>query len=593
MATSYGYVERNLENDVNWGSVGKGFSDMLIAERDERAAKKKSLDDAMMETQDGISKNAPLGYNTDFNDRMIDFASNSSSFVLAANKDLKAGRITPEEYMRKLQRINSSADTVFGLANNFNEWYDDKLKRMDSKESGVVEQATFEIMSKLVDFNKHDFFIDKSGMVVAAPLVKGEDGITRPDTANARSVQAIFNLAQNTVNRVDVDKTIQEKIKLLGKRVVSREVAASYAAKGEQVTLEGLRYTDPDEYDKWKRAIIKEMTASDLDVASILGDYADEYEITGDAKTYDKNTQILLDLSEGKEVKVSLTENQKDRAFQVLSDAIDAQAGGSDIRKEIKQEERSWAERSYYINAGKEAKKEIDALGNMAKIFQGGSDAEVQEGIKFIRSTNPNIEKMVRTPTGLTVTYFGGASEDLSFKDMNVEQWITANGNYLLDNKISDIKTLLKKSGINLTQGLNTTTSYTDMGTAAPVKPKNAIVAIKYLEENNKKILKGDLFFDKNNKDVVSTINAAISPYGATVGNADTGYGNNVTIKAANNNEITVNTNQKNMTDAWAQQEMVIAFLKNNLTDEVADRSSAMGFYGNGDYSRFSKKEGE
>jgi hypothetical protein len=41
---------------------------------------------------------------------------------------------------------------------------------MDSKESGAVEQATFEIMSKLVDFNKHDFFIDKSGMVVAAPL---------------------------------------------------------------------------------------------------------------------------------------------------------------------------------------------------------------------------------------------------------------------------------------------------------------------------------------------------------------------------------------------------------------------------------------
>jgi hypothetical protein len=78
MATSYGYVERNLENDVNWGAVGKGFSDMLIAERDEREAKKASLDDAMMETQDGISKNAPLGYNTDFNDRMIDFASNSS-----------------------------------------------------------------------------------------------------------------------------------------------------------------------------------------------------------------------------------------------------------------------------------------------------------------------------------------------------------------------------------------------------------------------------------------------------------------------------------------------------------------------------------
>jgi len=416
MATSYGYVERNLENDVNWGAVGKGFSDMLIAERDERTAKKKSLDDAMMETQDGISKNAPLGYNTDFNDRMIDFASNSSSFVLAANKDLKAGRITPEEYMRKLQRINSSADTVFGLANNFNEWYDDKLKRMDSKESGVVEQATFEIMSKLVDFNKHDFFIDKSGMVVAAPLIKGEDGITRPDTENARSVQAIFNLAQNTVNRVDVDKTIQEKIKLLGKRVVSREVAASYAAKGEQVTLEGLRYTDPDEYDKWKRAIIKEMTASDLDVASILGDYADEYEITGDAKTYDKNTQILLDLSEGKEVKVSLTENQKDRAFQVLSDAIDAQAGGSDIRKEIAKLEMSASDKAYYRDVAEGDKKNISDLNMVGKFYSGKTKADYDDATTYFKGLNPNITNIKREDDKLTVSFYDPKTQTTRFE---------------------------------------------------------------------------------------------------------------------------------------------------------------------------------
>ena len=424
MATSYGYVERNLENDVNWGSVGKGFSDMLIAERDERTAKKKSLDDAMMETQDGISKNAPLGYNTDFNDRMIDFASNSSSFVLAANKDLKAGRITPEEYMRKLQRINSSADTVFGLANNFNEWYDDKLKRMDSKESGVVEQATFEIMSKLVDFNKHDFFIDKSGMVVAAPLIKGEDGITRPDTANARSVQAIFNLAQNTVNRVDVDKTIQEKIKLLGKRIVSREVAASYAAKGEQVTLEGLRYTDPDEYDKWKRAIIKEMTASDLDVASILGDYADEYEITGDAKTYDKNTQILLDLSEGKEVKVSLTENQKDRAFQVLSDAIDAQAGGSSVTKELEKKEKSWEERRYGIDKAEGKKKLNDSVNMLGTLYAPKTEAQYKAAVSYFKGlSNGKIVDIVPTKgVGLMVVTNDGTQIPLPY-DTDFNTW--------------------------------------------------------------------------------------------------------------------------------------------------------------------------
>ena len=452
MATSYGYVERNLENDVNWGAVGKGFSDMLIAERDERTAKKKSLDDVMMETQEGISKNAPLGYNTDFNDRMIDFASNSSAFVLAANKDLKSGRITPEDYMRKLQKINSSADTVFGLANNFNEWYDDKLKRMDSKESGVVEQATFEIMSKLVDFNKHDFFIDKSGMVVAAPLIKGEDGITRPDTENARSVQAIFNLAQNTVNRVDVDKTIQEKIKLLGKRVVSTEVAASYAKAGQELTLEGLRYTDPDEYDKWKRAIIKEMTASDLDVASILGDYADEYEITGDAKTYDKNTQILLDLSEGKEVKVSLTENQKDRAFQVLSDAIDAQAGGSKVTKEIAKLEMSASDKAYYRGIGQENEKNVNDLNMVGKFYSGKTKADYDDAITYFKGLNPNITNIKREDDKLTISFYDPKTQITKFEKIyfgnSFEEFVKS---ATLLTKIKDVGSAMKrldKSGL-------------------------------------------------------------------------------------------------------------------------------------------------
>jgi hypothetical protein len=488
MATSYGYVERNLENDVNWGAVGKGFSDMLIAERDEREAKKASLDDAMMETQDGISKNAPLGYNTDFNDRMIDFASNSSSFVLAANKDLKAGRITPEDYMRKLQKINSSADTVFGLANNFNEWYDDKLKRMDSKESGVVEQATFEIMSKLVDFNKHDFFIDKSGMVVAAPLIKGEDGITRPDTANARSVQAIFNLAQNTVNRVDVDKTIQEKIKLLGKRVVSSEVAASYAKAGKQVTLEGLRYTDPDEYDKWKRAIIKEMTASDLDVASILGDYADEYEITGDAKTYDKNTQILLDLSEGKEVKVSLTENQKDRAFQVLSDAIDAQAGGSSVTKEIEKKEKGWDERRYGIDKAEGKKKLNDSVNMLGTLYAPKTEAQYKAAVSYFKGlSGGKIIDIVPSPgVGLTVVTKDGTQIPLPY-DTDFNTW--AKGSTILTG-VEDITEALKrvdKSMMNVDKDGKYVINTGSVGNADQFKPT---VASKMGQEIDATIVK-------------------------------------------------------------------------------------------------------
>lgn len=334
MATSYGYVERNLENDVNWGAVGKGFSDMLIAERDEREAKKASLDEMMTKTQDELSKNVPLGYNTDFNDRITSFIPNANAYVLSINKDLKSGAITPAEYMSKMQKLNSSTDTMFGLANNFNSWYEDRLKRMDSGESGAVEQLTVEAMSKLVDFNKHDFFIDKSGTVVAAPLQKGADGITSLDTANAKSVQAIFNLAQNTVNKFDVNKEVNESIKLLGKNVLTRDIAATYAKEGKMFTLEGLKLTDKVLYEKYVNSQIDKFMASDLNIASILDDNAALYKVVKPGEPYDPTKNIQLDFSNGREVGVTeITEKQREDARAYLRTQFDAQAISVDVEK--------------------------------------------------------------------------------------------------------------------------------------------------------------------------------------------------------------------------------------------------------------------
>ena len=369
MATKFGYVERNLENDVNWANVGKGFSDMLLAERDERKAKKGALDDAMQQTQEGLRKNAPLGYNTDFNDRMIGLAANSNAFVLAANKDLKAGRITPEEYMRKLHRVNSSADTTFALANNYNAIYEDKLKRMDDKTSGNVEQAAFEAMSKLVDFNKHDFMIDENGTIVAAPLITDENGITSLDTKNARSVQAIFNLAQNTVNRFDVEGTVAESVARLGKVVLGTSLAATYSKQGMDVLIEGIKEAKPKEYAKWKEETKRKIMADKFDVASILTDFSDEYETTTDKKKWlaNKDKYVYVDIENGKEILIGeLTDEQKAKAVDILDGVIDSQVGYSRKEKATPRREYQLSKIKYFkgLKDGDKASEEIATLWN-------------------------------------------------------------------------------------------------------------------------------------------------------------------------------------------------------------------------------------
>ena len=364
MATKFGYVERNIENDVNWGEVGKGFADMLVAEREERQAKKDLLDDAMIKTQDAL-KEAPLGYNTDFNDRIIGLADNASSYLLAANKDLKAGRITPAEYMRKVQRMNSSADQIFNLSNNYNKLYEEHLNRLDSGVSGEVEQQIFEDISNMTNFNENDFFIDSTGAIVAAPLVKGENGITTIDPSGALSAQAMFNLAQNFVNKLDVEGEVDTAVDKLGKYIVTEQEAATYKVGGKTVTISDI--TQREDYSKMRESLINGILDSDLNTASVLADYIRGYDVITDEKQLSKDPtererQVFVDISNGKEGRAVLTKNQEAAAREQVGTLIDGMIDKKYTTKETARKEYNQSQKNSYKSS--ELRKELAGYWN-------------------------------------------------------------------------------------------------------------------------------------------------------------------------------------------------------------------------------------
>ena len=364
MATKFGYVERNIENDVNWGEVGKGFADMLVAEREERQAKKDLLDDAMIKTQDAL-KEAPLGYNTDFNDRIIGLADNASSYLLAANKDLKAGKLTPAEYMRKVQRMNSSADQIFNLSNNYNKLYEEHLNRLDDGVSGKVEQAIFEKIDNMTNFNENDFFIDSTGAIVAAPLVKGKDGITTIDPNRAMSAQAMFNLAQNFVNKVDVEGEVDTAVDKLGKYIVTEQDAATYKVGGKTVTISDI--TQRKDYSKMRESLINGILSSDLSSASVLADYIKGYDVITNEKQLSKDPaererQVFVDISNGKEGRAVLTKNQKAAAREQVGTLIDGMIDKKYTTKETARKEYSASDKATY-RSGK-VKEELAGYWN-------------------------------------------------------------------------------------------------------------------------------------------------------------------------------------------------------------------------------------
>ena len=409
MATKFGYVERNIENDVNWGEVGKGFADMLVAEREERQAKKDLLDDAMIKTQDAL-KEAPLGYNTDFNDRIIGLADNASSYLLAANKDLKAGRITPAEYMRKVQRMNSSADQIFNLSNNYNKLYEEHLNRLDEDISGEVEQQIFEDISNMTNFNENDFFIDSTGAIVAAPLVTDKNGVTTIDPSRARSAQAMFNLAQNFIDKVDINKTTSNAVAFLGEYIDTESAAASRKAGGKTVTVSDI--TKRDDYEQSRAAQIDIILSSDNDIASVLADSMKSkgYKVVTDVNKLSKDSaerekQVYIDLSNGKEGMAQLTDGQKKEARDHVGKLIDSMIDKKYGVTTTPEVEASWAEKQFWWTQGQSRDKENTIMNQLALLYAGQTPEDVKASIQYFKGLNPNIQNIERENNQISITY--------------------------------------------------------------------------------------------------------------------------------------------------------------------------------------------
>lgn len=410
MATKFGYVERNIENDVNWGEVGKGFADMLVAEREERQAKKDLLDDVMIKTQDAL-KEAPLGYNTDFNDRIIGLADNASSYLLAANKDLKAGRIAPAEYMRKVQRMNSSADQIFNLSNNYNKLYEEHLNRLDDGVSGEVEQQIFEDISNMTNFNENDFFIDSTGAIVAAPLITDKNGVTTIDPSRARSAQAMFNLAQNFIDKVDINKTTSNAVAFLGEYIDTESAAASRKAGGKTVTVSDI--TERDDYEQSRAAQIDIILSSDNDIASVLSDSMKSkgYKVVTDINKLSKDSaerekQVYIDLSNGKEGMAQLTDGQKKEARDHVGKLIDSMIDKKYGETTTPKVEASWAEKQFWWNQSQDREKDNESLNQLALLYAGTSEEDIQGAIQYFKGLSEGkIHDIIRTDDDVTIVY--------------------------------------------------------------------------------------------------------------------------------------------------------------------------------------------
>ena len=81
MATYFKYAQRNAEDYIDWGAIGKTMSDTLLKEQLNRDMMKSEIDKASREFGEVLS-NAPQGEHRGLNEYSQEFASNAQQYQL-------------------------------------------------------------------------------------------------------------------------------------------------------------------------------------------------------------------------------------------------------------------------------------------------------------------------------------------------------------------------------------------------------------------------------------------------------------------------------------------------------------------------------
>jgi hypothetical protein len=603
MATKIGYINQQAESQINWAEVGANFTGVLNEEARVREEKKAEIDRATRE-QMKVLQNTPMGDSKNVRQWGLNFSDDAQKQLLMANALLKSGDLKPKDYTIMRQNLADGTDQAFTLIQEYQNEYADKMARLKSNDPNASSQDLEVYLMQTVEgfgnFNKSQLVINPTTGEVLVGF-KNDKGELESDSNKLVGINNLRNRITSKYDRYNMEAAVLDGQKMFGEfEMVTRELGK----KGKQGTI--IKYSNPalrtkEGIDKLvKEGAITQEYADGLSKfpellnAWVGGQLSNEYNITSlltnnlpgiggqkfdftlNPKEQDYNT-ILLKQVDGNVVpdfSGYIGEAQKKIAEEGLKDvftgALDQKIDVTQVGGEYVPPPERRAPTESEIARGIAKKKEVTVVSNVAKLFYGTNE-EVEEATKFIRSTNPNIVRIDRDGSGVEVFYKDGSSEELPFGAQSQQQWVTGSTNFFLsDNeKIADVAATVKRSGADFTKGLNTTSKGTSVG---------MIETTEGVDDTYKRVLqekgfKPSIFIADDEDSTLNKIQNLLSTIPLAAGFTATtgGYGTTDEIVISDKDGIVASFNLDDLTPETATDYM------NNLIDIIVSNTDDKG----------------
>jgi hypothetical protein len=490
-----GYIENSA---IDWSGLTNGLSKTVYDIGENREIRKQELEDQWTDINTQLAS-AEVPENQTLGDVFLNTTNAGTSKALEWNKQLKAGKISPEQYTKLMNNLKQNFEGFVGTAATFDKRYKEYMERQQTGKASALELDFASKFGKMAELNGKSSIIDMDGNIKLANIDPATGKVT--DFYDMRTMNKPENIIDNKV-------VLGDEVEAYTKSWETTELWKELGRNGWK-SIETARQTPGYELAKVNVVDALVNTSNPRKTLSILADnggiqlntYTTPEEKTklietAKAKLIDQKKRagepVMLSPEELKQIDLNmvemvrdprnvfqpkLTNEQIEKARKIAGDAVDVSIG----------QKMQGAARSYYNpNTGggsggsraKEPRNNTDLFETLYSAFKPKvkgdttfrTDAATRltaatlnkfifspaadggPGYDYYKSGNPKEIKTLRTQRDIAPLLFGDEAGGINIYDTQYKNWL--NNNY--PNVINVQKKQQKgKGGFNAAQEAN------------------------------------------------------------------------------------------------------------------------------------------
>jgi hypothetical protein len=587
--TYYKYAEREANSQINWAEVSKGLTDTITQIDQDRQAKKAAIDDATRKDMLTLA-DAPKGENTTASEWTIKYANDMMNYRLTIDRLLKSGKMSLRDYQVAAQNSKDSTNLVFTISKEYQDEYKSIMDRKRAGDSSRFEVEMAAMNESLANISSTVPYINSTnGMVYLATGTPGEDGVQQMGD-NYVSLQALRNRVKTKIDKYDLSAGLASAASELGEYTISEIGRTGFRRTGivTDISDPTLRST----YTQWEDATVKDIMASNYQLASILADNMNtnprtggQYRITTNKAEFDadKSGDVVLMANENGSgiVMPQFKEEQRKDVEAFIKGQIKNYIDQKSEKRPF-QEPEPYRPQQWEVEAASGRKTTREGGNMLAKLYSGDA-AEIQSAVDHFNGLD-EVDSVVRTPDGIDVKLSNGKEKSIKFKNpdgtLKTQADFIRSASNLLIGSDADVNEVLRGAISTGKKAFNTA------GKASAVT-KTATPATQLTpQQKAKNYLASSITADIINQEEEMAVPQLLSALGKLGFDAEeSGYtGNYVTIKAPKKGDVAGASKEFSLKDGPGEaakvRQNIIDFVISNLGQDALLNADQAGVFG-------------